>query len=121
MSKINRPITIDEMVTGLPDEVRNTIAALKAENERLLPYEETYKHYEQENSTLRVELEKVKVDFSEALKIGYDQQADLEKVRPLIEAVMGANLFPAPTDGRTCIDSHDKIIRAALALREEKK
>ena len=48
-------------------------------------------------------------------------QAELAKQAPLIEAVMGANLFPAPTDGRTCIDSHDKIIRAALALRQEKK
>ena len=44
--------------------------------------------------------------------------AQLEKQRPLVDAVMGANLFPAPTDGRTCIDSHEKIIRAALALRE---
>ena len=66
---------------------------------------------------LSAQLAKVKADFSEALKIGYDQQADLEKFRPLIEAVMGAELFPAPTDGRTCIDSHEKIIREALKLR----
>ena len=47
-----------------------------------------------------------------------EAHTQLAKQAPLIEAVMGANLFPAPTDGRTCIDSHDKIIRAALALRE---
>lgn len=47
-----------------------------------------------------------------------EKNAQLAKQAPLVEAVMGANLFPAPTDGRTCIDSHEKIIRAALALRE---
>ena len=31
MSHTDQPITINEMVTGLPDEVRATISALKAE------------------------------------------------------------------------------------------
>jgi septal ring factor EnvC (AmiA/AmiB activator) len=80
----------------------------------------------------QVELEKVKAEV-ERLKKSNDSlraalnmweyraekaEAELERARPLLEAVMGAKLFPAPTDGRTCIDSHDKIIRAALAFRE---
>ena len=44
--------------------------------------------------------------------------ASYEAALPLLEAAAGARLFPAPTDGRTCIDGHDKIIRAALAYRE---
>jgi hypothetical protein len=46
-------------------------------------------------------------------------EAELERARPLLEAVMGAKLFPAPTDGRTCIDSHEKIIRQALVYKEQ--
>ena len=73
-------------------------------------------------SVLKAEVKRLNTwhsTLSEAWKDRAEKaEAQLAKQAPLIEAVMGANLFPAPTDGRTCIDSHDKIIRAALALRE---
>ena len=73
-----------------------------------------------EAATLRAEREELKMMHRGTEEARYKLEAELAKQAPLIDAVMGANLFPAPTDGRTCIDSHDKIIRAALALREKK-
>ena len=79
-------------------------------------------------SSLRAENERLehlhKLDHSLAdqwLARAEKAEAQLAKQAPLIQAVMEAKLFPAPTDGRTCIDSHEKIIREALKLREGKK
>ena len=59
--------------------------------------------------------------FGSLLEKNINLEEQLAKQVPLIQAVMEVKLFPAPTDGRTCIDSHEKIIREALKLREGKK
>ena len=79
-------------------------------------------------SSLRAENERLRTDNEKWTAMPWSWKARAEKAEaqlakqaPLIQAVMEAKLFPAPTDGRTCIDSHEKIIREALKLREGKK
>jgi len=79
-------------------------------------------------SALRAENERLRTDCAVATKmldlaegIIEKQGAELTKQRPLIEAVMGAVVYES-VDGKTRLrgDSEDTILRAALALREEK-
>ena len=107
-------------------------AALEAENERLrklfdeavgreATFAEGYVKEKARAEKAEAELAAAQMTNAKNGAVIIEQMVALEHQRPLIEAVMGAKLFPAPTDGRTCVDSHDKIIRAALALRQEKK
>jgi len=116
-------------------------SSLRAENERLkkpIGFHDVDEFYpEEKEPTLgdwKSRAEKAKAENDEWGKVLEDAankhlrnldkiarlEAQLAKQTPLIQAVMEAKLFPAPTDGRTCIDSHEKIIREALKLREKK-
>ena len=110
----NRPIKVTvepEGATDLLERLRKAEAELKVAGGTI---EEIVKAWCLDKAELVLE-KMLTADLTRDVNEAHTQ---LAKQAPLIEAVMGANLFPAPTDGRTCIDSHDKIIRAALALRE---
>jgi len=108
-------------------------SALKAENERqerwakrdVDTWKDNYISSQRRVVELEVELEKVKADFSETLKIRYDQQADLEKVRPLIEAVMADDSEPSFVEVQLRAHMNnaklERLLCAALALREGEK
>ena len=72
---------------------------------------------------LSAQLEKVKADFDEAVKITYDQQGDLEKYRPLIEVIM-ESAVDVDALGRSFFYETKQelaVLRAALKLREGEK
>jgi hypothetical protein len=106
-----------------------TVGGAKAEFicDDLLAILDDYSSLRAENETLKDKLAEVTKSWSTAERDAthlyarmMKAEAQLAKQAPLIQAVMEAKLFPAPTDGRTCIDSHEKILREALKLRSEK-
>jgi hypothetical protein len=110
-------------------------SSLRAENE-LLREDFEYKNEQLGSALIRVEkaeaeLERLKEDCDRTADVVVEQMAQLAKQAPLIEAVMGADeekvtrtwmlmRSPSEHDARQILRAAT-FLRAALALREEKK
>jgi hypothetical protein len=124
------------------EPIRNERDALKGENERLRTaapianvqlsgdgeyWKACAEKAEAENERLRADKESLRRLLRDALTSAQDKESELAKQAPLIQAVMGCNLewVAIELDELSRIRTEDTptmaILRAALALREEKK
>jgi len=97
-------------------------AAVKAENEA---WKDNYYARLAERDKAEAELALEKMLVADLTRDVDEAHTELERQRPLVEAVMGATLYDSEAPGVTMLEFGEQaeraILRAALALREEKK